>query len=294
MIELKNITKDYGDGKGIFDINLKIEKGEVVGFVGTNGAGKTTTIRHIMGFLKADKGYVTINALDCWSKSHEVKKLVGYIPGEISFPDYKTGTEFLKEHAKLLGVSDITYSERIITMLQLDPTANLKRMSKGMKQKTAIVAALMADPDILILDEPTTGLDPLMRAEFVKLIKEEKAKGKTILMSSHMFEEVEETCDRVVLIKDGKIIASKKTDEIKHNEKKSYKVEFKNAIEFNEFLTKNKMIFELVNIKEGQNQVTVVVKDSEINIFTKTLTNYELKFINEVKFTLEKYFKELN
>ncbi len=294
MIELKGVTKDYGDGKGIFNIDLKIKKGEVVGFVGTNGAGKTTTIRHLMGFLKADKGLVTVKGLDCWTKSNEVKKSVGYIPGEIAFPDYNTGTEFLKEQAKLLGVKDMSYSEKIISMLQLDPTANLKRMSKGMKQKTAIVAALMANPEILILDEPTTGLDPLMRAEFVKLILEEKRKGKTILMSSHMFEEVEETCDRVVLIKDGKIIASKNTDDIKHNENKSYKVEFKIRDEYQKFLEQNRDIFEFQNIKDAQNQVTVVVHDSEINTFTKILTSFDLKFINEVKFTLEKYFKDLN
>ncbi len=294
MIEINGLTKDYGDGKGIFNIDLKINKGEVVGFVGTNGAGKTTTIRHLMGFLKADKGSVTVNGLDCWSKSHDVKKIVGYIPGEIAFPDYNSGTEFLKVQGKLLGVRDMSYSEKIINMLQLDPTANLKRMSKGMKQKTAIVAALMADPEVLILDEPTTGLDPLMRAEFIKLIKEEKNKGKTILMSSHMFEEVEETCDRVVLIKDGKIIASKKTNEIKHNENKSYKVEFNNKNDFKKFIEENKDNFELVNLKDEQNQVTVVVHDSNINNFTKTLTNFDIKFFKEIKFTLEKYFKEFN
>ncbi len=294
MIELKGVTKDYGDGKGIFNIDLKIEKGEVVGFVGTNGAGKTTTIRHLMGFLKADKGVATVNDLDCWSKSSEIKKNVGYIPGEIAFPGYATGTEFLKEQGKLIGLKDMSYSEKLIKMLQLDPSANLKRMSKGMKQKTAIVAALMANPEILILDEPTTGLDPLMRAEFVKLILEEKKKGKPILMSSHMFEEVEETCDRVVLIKDGRIIASKNTNEITHNEKKSYKLEFNKNEDFKEFLKQSRDNFDFVNIKELQNQVTVVVHDNQINLFTKTLTSYDLKFINEVKFTLEKYFKDLN
>ncbi|MGR5874694.1 ATP-binding cassette domain-containing protein [Bacillus pacificus] len=126
-------------------------KREVFGFVGTNGAGKTTTIRHMMGFLKPQSGNATINGMDCWKDSAEIKKMIGYIPGEIAFPDAPTGTEFLKRQAELLGLKDMSYVESIIKKLQLDPTANLKRMSKGMKQKTAIVAALMADPEILIL-----------------------------------------------------------------------------------------------------------------------------------------------
>ena len=163
------------------------------GFVGTNGAGKTTTIRHLMGFLKPQSGSATINGLDCWKDSAEIKKWIGYIPGEIAFPDAPTGTDFLKKQAELLGLKDMSYADSIIKKLQLDPTAKLKRMSKGMKQKTAIVAAFMADPDILILDEPTTGLDPLMRKEFISILDEEKKKGKTILMSSHMFDEVEQS-----------------------------------------------------------------------------------------------------
>ena len=193
LIDIQHVTKDYGDGRGIFDLNLSIEKGEVFGFVGTNGAGKTTTIRHLMGFLKPQSGSATINGLDCWKDSAEIKKWIGYIPGEIAFPDAPTGTDFLKRQAELLGLKDMSYAESIIKKLQLDPTAKLKRMSKGMKQKTAIVAAFMADPEILILDEPTTGLDPLMRKEFISILDEEKKKGKTILMSSHMFDEVEQS-----------------------------------------------------------------------------------------------------
>ncbi len=294
MIEINNIVKDYGDGKGVFDISLSVAKGEVVGLVGTNGAGKTTLIRHLMGFLKAEKGEVKINGLDCWSNSSEVKKLVGYIPGEIAFPDYNTGTDFLKAHSKLLGVSDMSYAESIVNKLQLDPTATLKRMSKGMKQKTAIVAALMANPEILILDEPTTGLDPLMRLEFVKILQEEKKKGKTIFMSSHMFEEVEETCDRVVLIKDGKIIGEKNTKEIKHNANKEYKVGFNFTDDLHKFVNKDQKSYKLSRVKEEQNQAVVLVNDSDINSFTKELTNYNLKYINEDKFTLDKYFKDLN
>lgn len=287
LIEIKNMTKDYGEGRGIFDVSLSIEKGEVFGFVGTNGAGKTTTLRHMMGFLKPQSGSATINGLDCWKDSAEIKKMIGYIPGEIAFPDAPTGTEFLKRQAELLGLKDMSYAESIIKKLQLDPTANLKRMSKGMKQKTAIVAALMANPDILIFDEPTTGLDPLMRVEFMDILDEQKKKGKTILMSSHMFDEVEHTCDKVSLIKDGKIIAVKSTKEIKYNQEKTYKIEFNSHEDYKLFLAEP---FDFADKREHQNQVIVNVNDRQINTLLKTLKGYNIKFITEIKYTLEQYF----
>lgn len=290
LIEINNITKDYGDGRGIFDINLSIQRGEVFGFVGTNGAGKTTTIRHLMGFLKPQSGKSFINSLDCWQDAAEIKKMVGYVPGEIAFPDAPTGTEFLRRQAALLNLKDMSYAEKIIETLQLDPTANLKRMSKGMKQKTAIVAAFMADSDVLILDEPSTGLDPLMRAGFVDLLNEEKKKGKTILMSSHMFEEVEDTCDKVALIKDGRIIDVKSTLEIKHNENKVYKIEFKTNEDYLRFVSEP---FELGEKLEEKNQVVVNIHDSEINKLTRILKGYNIKFIKEIKYSLEEYFKSL-
>jgi len=290
FIEMKSITKDYGDGRGIFDVNLNIEKGEVFGFVGTNGAGKTTTIRHMMGFLKPDKGTATINNMDSWHDSAKIKKLIGYVPGEIAFPDAPTGTEFLRRQAELLGLKDMTYAQYIIDILQLDPTANLKRMSKGMKQKTAIVAAFMADPQILILDEPTTGLDPLMRVSIIDLLNEEKKKGKTIFMSTHLFEEVEDTCDKVALIKEGRIIDVKSTAEIRHNEIKSYKIEFLSKEDYLRFTS---LDFNFEEKREPQNAVVVKVNDKDINAFLITLKTHKVKFMTEIKFTLEKYFNSL-
>lgn len=290
LIEINNLTKEYGPGRGVFNLNLSIEKGEVFGFVGTNGAGKTTTIRHLLGFIKPQGGSATINGLDCWQDSAEIKKMIGYIPGEIAFPDVLNGTVFLERQAEILGLEDMSYAEKIIKRLQLDPTANLKRMSKGMKQKTAIVAALMADPDILILDEPTTGLDPLMRAEFIDILIDEKKKGKTIFMSSHMFDEVEHTCDKVALIKDGSIIAVKRTAEVKHNEDKVYKIGFVTLQDYQQFLLEP---FDFTEKDEIKNQVIINVNDRDINNLTKTLTGYEITFISEIKYSLEKYFKSL-
>lgn len=290
LIEIKNLTKDYGDNRGIFDLSLSVEQGETYGFVGINGAGKTTTIRHLMGFLHPQSGSATISDIDCWQNPAEIMKNVGYIPGEIAFPDEATGMSFLKRQAHLWGLRDMTYAQSLIEKLQLDPTANLKRMSKGMKQKTAIVAALMADPQILILDEPTTGLDPLMRTSFVDILSEEKKKGKTIFMSSHMFEEVEDTCDKVAFIKDGKIIQSIAVDDIKHNQNKTYKIEFASTQDYQRFLAEP---FKISEKREAQNQVFVNVHDSQINTFIKLMRGYSIKFISQIKYSLEKYFKAL-
>ena len=284
IIEISNLTKDYGAGRGNFDINLSVEQGEVIGFVGTNGAGKTTLIRQLMGFLRPDKGSIKVKGLDAWNDAAEIKKYIGYLPGEIAFPDAPTGSVFLKRQAELLGIKDISYAEAIIKKLQLDPTANLKRMSKGMKQKTAIAAAFMADSEIIVLDEPTTGLDPLMRREFLEIIRMEKEKGKTIFMSSHMFDEVEDTCDKVALIKDGKIIAVKSTLEIKRNEDKVYKIEFITAKDYERFVGED---FDCSDQRVENNQVFVNVNDKDINRFMSVLKNYRLKYISEIKYSLE-------
>ncbi|MCD8125805.1 MAG: ATP-binding cassette domain-containing protein [Lachnospiraceae bacterium] len=226
MISAEHLTKDYGQGRGIFDLSLDIYEGEVFGYLGTNGSGKTTTIRHMMGFLKADSGTVTVNGLNPWKQAPDVMKSVSYIPGEIAFPDLKTGTDFFQVQAQFLGVKDFSYMNHLIDLLGLDPTAVLKRMSKGMKQKTAIVAALMGDRDILILDEPTTGLDPLMRETFLELIREEKARGRTVFMSSHIFEEIEEVCDRVAIIHDGRVQSVVNLSEFRHGSVRTFGVEF--------------------------------------------------------------------
>ena len=177
VIEIENLTKDYGCGRGIFGVNLTINQGEMVGFVGTNGSGKTTTIRNILGYVRPTSGSVKVNGLSSWENSSEIAKWVGYVPGEIAFPDLPTGIDFLKCQAEFYGLKDMSYANELIERLQLDPRANLKRMSKGMKQKTALVAALMNDAPIIILDEPTTGLDPLMRVTFLDIIKKEHEKG---------------------------------------------------------------------------------------------------------------------
>lgn len=290
IITIQNLTKDYGDGKGVFDLNFSIKKGEVLGFVGANGAGKTTTIRNIMGFLKPNTGTILINGLDAYLDSEKTKKYIGYVPGEIAFPDLKTGTEFLKSQAEFLGLKDMSYANYLIDKLQLDPTANLKRMSKGMKQKTAIVSALMNNPEILLLDEPTTGLDPLMRLAFLEIIEKEKKQGKTILISSHLYEELEKVCDRVALIDKGRIVNITDMKDVKDRPVTDFKIEFNNKADFETFKL---LPYKIIRIQEKYNQVTVSIEKTKIQSLLKDLSNLNIKFIAEVKYTLEKHFTKI-
>lgn len=290
VIECNHLTKDYGIGRGVFDLELAIERGEMVGYVGTNGSGKTTTIRHIMGFLKPNSGSASVMGMSSWENSSEIVKNIGYVPGEIAFPDLKTGIDFLKCQADFLSLRDMHYANELIERLQLDPRANLKRMSKGMKQKTALVAALMNDSPIIILDEPTTGLDPLMRATFLDIIKEEHRRGKTIFMSSHSFDELEKTCDRVALINDGRIIDVCDMNGIRNRPVKDFKIEFETSGDYKRFLGEG---YEVIRLQEQYNQVTIRINSADTARLLGILKNYKVKFISELPYTLEMHFKNI-
>lgn len=231
IIEIEHLTRDYGDGKGIFDVSFTISDGEVFGFLGPNGAGKTTTIRHLLGFIYARSGRCSILGRDCGTNSADIQKLLGYIPGEIALKNDMTGCQFLKFMAEYRGMKDMGRCEELMERFELNPKGKIKKMSKGMKQKIGIITAFMHDPKVLILDEPTSGLDPLMQNTFVKLIMEEKQRGKTILMSSHMFEEVERTCDRVGIIKDGKIVSITDIETLRESKQRQYRITFQNEAE---------------------------------------------------------------
>lgn len=226
MLTVQRLTKRFAGGKGIFDVSFEVRKGEVFGFLGPNGAGKSTTIRHIMGFMKPDSGTVTINGLDTWREQGSVQAYVGYLPGEIAFFDGMTGKTFLDFMADLRGMKDRGKRDRLIERLQFDVNTPIRKMSKGMKQKVGLVAAFMHDPELIILDEPTSGLDPLMQKVFIELVLEEKARGTTFLMSSHSFPEIERTCDRAAIIKDGVIVAVKDIHELQSMQRKLFEITF--------------------------------------------------------------------
>ncbi|MGN0155589.1 MAG: ABC transporter ATP-binding protein [Lachnospiraceae bacterium] len=205
-IEIDHVTKDFGQGRGVFDISFSVKEGEVFGYLGPNGAGKSTTIRQLLGFVKPDKGSLQILGMDCFRQAAEIHKHIGYLAGEIAFVENMKGMEYIQFIAQLRGMKDDTRMKELIEMFELNPTGKIRKMSKGMKQKIALVTAFMDSPEVIILDEPTSGLDPLMQNRFVDLILEEKKKGTTILMSSHIFEEVERTCDRTAIIRQGEIV----------------------------------------------------------------------------------------
>ncbi len=289
IVSVEDITKNYGNGKGVFDLNFQVTSGEIFGLVGTNGSGKTTTIRQIMGFVKPTSGKISVLGKDSWLDSASIKNHVSYVPGEIAFPDIGKGAEFLKMHADFLGVKDMRYADYLTGVLKLDTSADIKRMSKGMKQKTAIIAALMGEKEILILDEPTTGLDPLMREIFIDIVKQEKQKGRTVLMSSHIFEEIENTCDRVALIKDGRIAEIANVNDIKRHNTKEFRVGFKAKADINSFAE----LYSGKIIGAKNSEITVLVNDSEAGEFFGALKNYAILYITEVKNTLEKHFREI-
>lgn len=208
MIKIENFTKDFGEGKGVFDCSFSVNKGETVGFLGPNGAGKSTTIRHLMGFCKPDKGIVSIFGMNSFDDRAIIQNNVGYLAGETSFFKNLTVLEVVELVRGLRSLS-CDHADDLLKRFELDGKTKVKTMSLGEKRKLGIVVAFMHDPDLYILDEPTNGLDPLMQQAFLTLLKEKQQQGKTILMSSHRFDEVEKVCSRVVLIKEGKIVADK-------------------------------------------------------------------------------------
>lgn len=288
VIKVDNVTKDYGFGRGVFNVSFEIKKGEVYGYLGPNGAGKTTTIRQLMGFSEPDSGSLSILGMDCWKESSAILSKVGYLPGEIALYEHLSIVEFLEYMAKLRNVTDFTYMNELIKYFDFETKGRIKRMSLGNKRKLAIITAFMHDPEILLLDEPTSGLDPLMQERFTEFIIKEKKRGKTILLSSHIFSEVDATCDRIAIIKDGHIVSEVETKFFKHNENKSFKLEFNDKESYEHFISKTE--FEITRFQEQYNQVNVSVHDNNINKFLKEISKLNVKFFSEIKFTLEDYF----
>lgn len=289
-IEIEHLTKDYGQGRGVFDLSLEVEKGEIYGLVGINGAGKTTTIRQMMGFLYPDEGRVLINALDANKKSARIKDYVSYVPGEINFPGNTSGEEFLKEQIYLSNRGSWERAQELIDLFQLDARVNVRSMSKGMKQKTAIISAFASESDLFILDEPSTGLDPLMRDIFLNLLKEEKAKGKTIFMTSNIFQEMEEVADRVAVIREGKIVDLTDMTKIRYNKVKRFRMEFKSAKDYERFLS---LEYKIAKRKAEDLQLFIEIHDQAINTLIQDLKDFDLVYFKEIKFSFEEYITEV-
>lgn len=292
-IEVDGLTKDYGYGRGVFDVSIYVDEGEVFGFLGPNGAGKSTTIRHLMGFSKPDSGSTKIFGKETFDKYNEVLSRVGYIPGEIALPAGLTGWEFLKMMQEMQSVKNEARLKQMLELFELTGNqldGETKRMSLGVKRKLAVVAAFMSDPDVLILDEPTSGLDPVMQETFVGFIHEEKARGKTILLSSHIFSEIDSTCDRIAIIKDGKLVSQFVANDLKHASRKFYTLDFGSAESKIAFLAKKDVIPSLQLIKEAENEIFVSVEDRDLNALIGLSSATGVTSFGNRKESLEDYF----
>lgn len=290
LITFSNLTKDYGNNRGVFDFNFAVKKGEVFGLVGENGAGKSTTMRLLMGFIHPSSGKASIYNKDVWQEAAVLKRKVAYVPGEIDFPDTPTGTSFLKMQMSLLKNINKERINTLIQIFKIDITADLKRMSKGMKQKMALVYAFMTKAPILLLDEPTTGLDPVMRDVFIKLILECKQNGTTILMSSHMFNELEPTCDRIGFLKEGKLVDI--IDQEKIRQIHSYQKVYVKLATQNDFKIAQGFPFS-PSIKSKKNyKLVFTISQSEVSQFIRHISKINVNDISFEAQSLDDYFKQ--
>lgn len=288
IINVDHLTKDYGYGRGVFDVSIKVHKGECYGYLGPNGAGKSTTIRHIMGFSKPMKGSVKIFDQETFGHTEEMLGKVGYLPGEPSIPKGLNGWGFIKMMQDMRGEENQERLNYLLDLFKLDPSPMVKEMSLGDKRKLAVVAAFMNDPDVLILDEPTSGLDPLMQQVFIKFIVDEKKRGKTILLSSHIFAEVEATCDMISIIKDGKHVSTFNAEEVKKIDTKVYILRFKDKENMDAYVAK--CPFEIIENISERLSLAIKFQTKDYKEFINSVIGIKLYTFAERPYTLQDYF----
>ncbi len=229
-IELAQLTRSYGKHRGVIEVDLSVREGEIFAFLGPNGAGKTTTIRVLMGLLRPTSGRAQIFGLDCWRDAARVKALIGFCPGEMRLYEGLTGKEFLDLFAGFRPRSDPRRRATLTDRLDLDTARRIRQLSRGNRQKLAVVQALMHEAPLLILDEPSSGLDPLKQQTFLELLLEEKAAGRTIFLSSHAIPDVERVADRVGILREGRLIAVEQITALKDKRSRRADVTFTEPI----------------------------------------------------------------
>jgi ABC-2 type transport system ATP-binding protein len=206
VIRTERLTKTYGVHRGITELDLEVEEGEIFGFLGPNGAGKTTTMRVLLDLIRPTSGRAEVFGIETTADPVAIHRRVGYLPGEFDLYDRLSGADTITYFANLRGGVDAGYVAELVERLDLDPSRRFKEYSKGNKQKVGLVVALQHRPDLLILDEPTAGLDPLVQQTFFELVREARAEGRSIFLSSHIIDEVDRTCDRVAIIREGRLV----------------------------------------------------------------------------------------
>ncbi len=270
ILRVDGLVKSYGDVMALQGIDLEVGQGEVYGFIGPNGAGKTTTIRVMLGVLKPDSGKVKIFGQDAWKDAVDIHKRIAYVPGEVSLWPNLTGGEVIDLFVKLRGSNHESLREELIERFELDPSKKCGTYSKGNRQKVALIAAFAAKADLYILDEPTSGLDPLMERVFQECIREIKKEGKSVFLSSHILSEVERLCDKISIIRQGRIIESGTLNDLRHLTRTQIVAETKNnAKELNSL----QGIYDLVI---DSNKYRLQVESAELGKVIKYLSQYEI------------------
>ncbi len=284
VIQTSNLTKFYGKSRGIENVSITVNKGDIFGFLGPNGAGKSTTIRTIMDFIRPSSGSGTVFGMDCHKDSVAIRKRIGYIPGDFGLYGHMTGWKFLAYFGKVRGGYDAESAKAYAKKLDIKLDRRMKEYSRGMRQKVAIIQAFMNDPDLIIMDEPTNGLDPLVQQTFMDMLREEAGHGTTIFMSSHVLSDVEKVCNRVAIIKEGRIVAEEKVEELRQKSGKVLEVKFAEPLA--------KEIFSLPgisNVTQIDNSYRMTVTDG-MEALLKEISAHELEDISIHQMTLEDIF----
>lgn len=289
---LQNLTKTYGRNRGVTNLSLEVAPGEIFGFLGPNGAGKTTTIRMLLNLITPTGGRAFINGLDCQRESLEVRKQIGYLPGEFALYPNLTGAQTLQYFANLRGGVEWSRIASLARRLELDPGKKFRQYSRGNKQKVGIIQAIMHRPKLLILDEPTGGLDPLNQQEFYRLVKEAREEGSTVFFSSHIMSEVEKTCDRVAIIREGRLVKVGQLSELNSLKIHQLEMVFATPVESGQFLNIPGVgNLEFEQTSEG-NLVRCTVRPEAFNPVMKLATNFGLLHLDSHEPGLEESFLE--
>jgi ABC-2 type transport system ATP-binding protein len=270
VIEIKNLTKTYGKARGISDISFNVEEGEIFGFIGPNGAGKSTTIRTLLSLIYPTSGRATIFGKDTVQFAPEIKKEIGYLPSEVFYYDNMKVKDLLNYSASFYKKDCRKRIKELAEIMDLDLNKKIDDLSLGNKKKVGIVQGLLHEPKLIILDEPTSGLDPLMQQKFFELLEEENRKGATILFSSHILTEVQRLCNRVAIIKEGKIVTVEKISTLKENTYKKFKIETKSTLDPDYFN------LEGVNKLEVKANLTSFLFKGNINEVMRKITDIEI------------------
>lgn len=285
MIEINHLTKYYGKSRGIIDVTLNVARGEIFGFLGPNGAGKTTTIRTLMDLIRPTKGSARVLGMDPQKEGAKVRNAVGYLPSDFGMSSRETARQYLFNLHAMMGKKGYGRIEEVAEIFDLDLDRRIKDLSRGNKQKVGIVSAFMHSPPLLILDEPTSGLDPLMQQEFYSLLREEKARGVTVFLSSHNLPEVDAVCDRVGIIREGRLVVVEPKSSFKKKMGKRMFVRFNDGLDPRRFARIDGVEVE----SSGEGEIVLVVSRN-VDAVIKELSRYKVLDLSFDEMPLEELF----